>query len=435
METGSFEDLRRIASIRHAVPELNGGETDYLAPEAPPGVFACLRKGPRLAVPLVNLNGTRTAGNVKLPDGRTFKIDLPPLGFTVLRPDGGNLPPKPAPYVSPHVAMADVPEVTLAEQYTNAVGDVVRIYRLSGCGRWFANTAEGAFESPCFPPHGDRKRHGSPFYRFERGGNLIWDGRLHPFGFTAEYARFGGIGRKSAVVATACHSRARVSLLDSHGNADCLHAEVVSPADAPAPVAWKTVPAEEIRAPEAGTGDRRLRTVVGGWMFDDGKLRVHLQRNGALRGVWRRENDAWRRLSGAVYLKARGEKTYDQASDVEPIATLSRDVDGSLRLSFDGVLRNIRRTGKMPDGTSYHTVCTLDGNTGAVIETSFKTDAASKGAETVLTMEALDDGVKQTITGENTPERLVRGGAVELKWAGRPGVCGGAVFLFPHGRP
>lgn len=289
-EVGSFEDLRRIASIRHAVPELNGGETDYLAPEAPSGVFACLRKGPGLAVPLVNLNGVRVAGDVRLPDGRTFKIDLPPLGFTVLRPDGGTLPS--------------------------------------------------------------------------------------------------------------------------------------------APVAWTTVPATAVRAPEVGTGDSRLRMVVGGWMFDDGKLRVHLQRNGALRGVWRRENNAWRRLSGSIYLKAEGEKTYDQASDVEPIATLSREDDGTLRLLFDGVLRNIRRTGKMPHGTSYHTAYTLGGTAGVVIETSFKVDAAGKGSETVLTMDGLDDGVKTTISRETTPERFVHGTAADLKWIGGPGATGGATFIF-----
>ena len=429
-EVGSFEDLRRIASIRHAVPELNGGETDYLAPEAPPGVFACLRKGPGLAVPLVNLNGVRTAGDVRLPDGRTFKIDLPPLGFTVLRPDGGTLPSAPEPYVSPHVAVADVPDVTLAEHYTNAVGEVVRVYRLAGCARWFAHTAEGSFESPCFPSHGDRKRHASPFYRFARGGDLLWDGRLHPFGFTPDYARFGGIGRTSAVVASICDLRARVLLLDSHGAVECLHAEVVSPADSPAPVAWMTVPATAVRAPEVGTGDTRLRMVVGGWMFDDGKLRVHLQRNGALRGVWRRENNAWRRLSGSIYLKAEGEKTYDQASDVEPIATLSREDDGTLRLSFDGVLRNIRRTGKMPHGTSYHTAYTLGGTAGVVIETSFKVDAAGKGSETVLTMDGLDDGVKTTISRETTPERFVHGTAADLKWIGGPGATGGATFIF-----
>ena len=376
-EVGAFEPLRRIFQLRRAVRELRGGETDYLAPEAPPGVFACLRKGPGLAVPLVNLNGTRTTGDVKLPDGRTFKIDLPPLGFTVLLPNGGALPPAPPPYESPHVVVADETKATLVDQHTNAVGEVVRVYRLSGCARWFAHTAEGAFESPCFPPHGDRKRHSSPFYRFERGGNLLWDGRLHPFGFTSEYARFGGIGRKSAIVAVADDSLARVSLLDSYCKEDGLHVEVVSSLNSPTPVAWKTVPLEEVRAPETGTGDPRLRTVVGGWMFDDGKLRVHLQRNGALRGVWRCENGEWRKLSDAIYMKAEGEKTYDQASDVESVVKFMRDGDGVLRLSFDGALRNIRRSGKMPNGKTYRTAYSIGGAAGAVVEMSSDGEKAS----------------------------------------------------------
>ena len=429
-EEGAFEELRRIASIRHAIPELNGGETDYLAPEAPPGVFACLRKGPGLAIPLVNLNGVRTVGVVRLPDGRTFPIDLPPLGFTVLRPDSSEaLPPLPAPYVSPSVAVADVPQVTLVEQRTNAVGEVVRTYRLSGCARWFAHTAEGAFESPYFPPHGDRKRHASPFYRFARGGDLLWDGRLHPFGFTPAYARVGGLGRTCAIVGSVEDSGARVSLLNSYGTAECLHVEVVSSADGSAPVAWKTVPVEAVRAPEVETGDSRLRTVVGGWMFEDEKLRVHFQRNGALRGVWRREKGGWRRLSGAIYLKAEGEKTYDQASDVESIVSFSRAHDGTLKLSFEGVLRNLRRAGKMPNGTSYHTTYTLGGMVGAVIETSFKVDAAGKGAATILEMESLDKGVKPTILGTATPKPRTQEAVEELKWSG--GLDGGATFLFP----
>ena len=46
---------------------------------------------------------------------------------------------------------------------------------------------------------------------------------LSPIGFATEYAWFGGIGRKSAVVAALSDSSARVSLLDSHGSEECLH--------------------------------------------------------------------------------------------------------------------------------------------------------------------------------------------------------------------
>ena len=443
-EVGSFEDLRRIVAIRRAVPELNGGETDYLAPVAPPGVFACLRKGPKLAVPLVNLNGERVVGDVRLPDGRTFKMDLPPLGFTVFRPDDDNvLPPVPEPFVSPSVDVADAPEAVLVETRTNENGETVRVYRLSGCARWFAHTAEGAFESPCFPPHGDRRQHISTFYRLPRGGNLLWDGRLHPFGFTGEYARFGGIGRKFAIVATLNDPDARIVLLDSHGDAEGLHAEVTSSAGTEEPVTWRKVPAEAVRAPETGTGDPRLKTVVGGWEFDDGTLRVRLQRNGALRGVWRREDGEWRTLSGAIYLSAKApiwkysdEKAgptadYDQASDVEPFVKLSKDSDGSLTLSFKGVLRNINRSGKMANGTSYCTVYSLGGATGASLDTSFKTDAASKATATFLTVEELSDDVASTADGNAKPMKPEQGIAAGFTWEDGPGTAGRVAFSFP----
>lgn len=443
-ETGAFEELRRIVAIRRAVPELCGGETDYLAPEAPPGVFACLRKGPKLAVPLVNLNGERTVGDVRLPDGRTFKVDLPPLGFTVLRPDDGDaLPPVPAPFVSPHVDVVDAPEAVLVEMRTNENGETVRVYRLSGCARWFAHTAEGAFESPCFPPHGDRRQYTSTFYRLPRGGNLIWDGRIHPFGFTGEYARFGGIGRTHAVVASLNDPDAKIALLDSHGDADGLHAEVTSSAGTGEPVTWRTVPAEAVRAPENGTGDSRLKTVVGGWEFDDGTLRVRLQRNGALRGVWRRDGGEWKKLSGAIYLsakappwkysdaKAGSTADYDQASDVEPFAKLSRNQDGSLTLSIEGVLRNINRSGKMANGTSYRTVYSLGGAAGASLDTSFKTDAASKAIATFLNIQELSDEVAFTADGNAKPVKSEQGFSAGFKWEDGPGTAGRATFSFP----
>lgn len=444
METGSFEALRRIAAIRRAVPELNGGEADYLAPDAPAGVFACLRKGPKLAVPLVNLNGERAVGDVRLPDGRTFRIDMPPLGFTVLRPDDGNfLPPAAEPYVSRLVTAVDAPTAELADVSTNACGEVVRVYRLSGCARWFAHTAEGAFESPCFPPHGSRKPCISPFYRLPRGGNLVWDGRLHPFGFTGEYARFGGIGRKCAVVASLNDPDARIAILDSHGDAECLHAEVTSSAGTDEPVSWAKVPASAVRAPETGTGDLRLRTVVGGWEYDDGRLLVRIQRNGAIRGVWRREGDEWKRLSGAIYLsadapvwkyssaKAGSTAEYDQASDVEPFARLSKKVDGSLELSFSGVLRNKNRSGKMAGGTSYRTVCTLGGAEAFVLDTSFRTDPAGKATATVLKIDGLSDEITPVLEGDAEPVRTESGAASDLRWANGRESAGRAVLSFP----
>ena len=397
MEERSFEALRRIFAIRRSVPELCGGASDYLAPSAPPGVFACLRTGPGVAVPVVNLNGRRVKGEVALPDGRKLPFDLPPLGFDVLLP-GGVAKVASAPYVFPGVAAAESPRAELVGCSTNSCGETVRTYRLRGCTRWFAHTAEGTFESPVFPHHGDRRRRNSPFYRFKRGGDLLWDGSLHPFGFTAEHSAFGGVGSVFAVVAVVDDPDAKVSLLDSFGGVDCLHAEVISTKE----VSWRTVPAPEVRPPEVGTGDPRLLTVVGGWLFDDGLFRVHIQRNGAVRGVWRREDGAWRKLSGAICVKAEGETTYDQGSDVEPVATLRRLGDGTILLSFEGEIRNIRRSGKMPHGTSYHTVCSVGGASGVVIETSFKADPAS--------------GVSTTVDCEVKPEREIKGDAEVMTW-------------------
>ena len=118
--------------------------------------------------------------------------------------------------------------------------------------------------------------------------------------------------------------------------------------------------------------------------------------------IWRREDGAWRKLSGAICLKAEGETTYDQGSDVEPVATLRRRGDGTIILSFEGEIRNIRRSGKMPHGTSYRTVCSVGGGGGFVLETSFKADPAS--------------GVSTTVDCEVKPEREIKGDAEVMTW-------------------
>lgn len=132
MERGHSRVFRRIFAIRRALPELCGGEADYLSVEAPAGVFACLRKtGDHASVVLVNMAGTKVDGTVGVPQAvlpkklqsgavvsdlwsnRTVSgmtrqeerwslpVSLPPFGFTVLalRADGPvTVPVEPDPW-------------------------------------------------------------------------------------------------------------------------------------------------------------------------------------------------------------------------------------------------------------------------------------------------------------------------------------------------
>jgi hypothetical protein len=149
MERGHSRTFRRIFAIRQTLPELCGGEPDYLSPEAPAGVFACVRKmGDNASVVLVNFNGTTTEGLVRVPqaalpakvqgkavasdlwlnrpvrgvttasDQLSLPVSLPPFGFTVyaLRADAPvSVPVEPDPWAqaaagtSPSVNTAPAP--------------------------------------------------------------------------------------------------------------------------------------------------------------------------------------------------------------------------------------------------------------------------------------------------------------------------------------
>ncbi|MDO4582715.1 MAG: alpha-amylase family glycosyl hydrolase [Planctomycetia bacterium] len=99
-ELGNLEVYRKIFSIRHQLPELQGGDADYTSVQVPDGVFAALRtKEENRSVVLVNFHPTPVDFTLELPvtectDMMTGKvlsvregkqqISLPPYGYTVL---------------------------------------------------------------------------------------------------------------------------------------------------------------------------------------------------------------------------------------------------------------------------------------------------------------------------------------------------------------
>ena len=67
LDNGSGEIFRRILRLRRDLPEMGGGEPDYLAPQVPKEIFACLRKGENYALPLVNFSDKKVSFLVKIP--------------------------------------------------------------------------------------------------------------------------------------------------------------------------------------------------------------------------------------------------------------------------------------------------------------------------------------------------------------------------------
>ena len=67
-EEGNFYHFRRLFALRNALPELQGGDTDYLCVDAPPGLFAVLRKKEdNVSVVTINFNDKPIEGVLKIP--------------------------------------------------------------------------------------------------------------------------------------------------------------------------------------------------------------------------------------------------------------------------------------------------------------------------------------------------------------------------------
>lgn len=114
MENGSGEIFRRILRLRRDLPELGSGKPDYLAPQVPDEIWACLRRGDETALPLVNFSDRKQHFQVNIPlrdlpescrnlknicdewndtaipvsvnaDSISIPVELPPYGMTLLR--------------------------------------------------------------------------------------------------------------------------------------------------------------------------------------------------------------------------------------------------------------------------------------------------------------------------------------------------------------
>ena len=114
MENGSGEIFRRILRLRRDLPELGSGKPDYLAPQVPDEIWACLRRGGETALPLVNFSDRKQHFQVNIPlrdlpescrnlknirdewndtaipvsvnaDSISIPVELPPYGMTLLR--------------------------------------------------------------------------------------------------------------------------------------------------------------------------------------------------------------------------------------------------------------------------------------------------------------------------------------------------------------
>ena len=493
MEDGAFEQYREILRTRAALEELRRGDSDPVGVAAPDGVFACLRStAENASVVLANFNAEPVRGTVRAPGYPPFEIALGPLGYAVKRVKGEPVETavtKVEPFVPPRtyplkplegVASARTFEldvggrkVPVRAELRNEKNWIVRAnYRLElkqeGKGwrlrtlrpdgkpftgarlflqvpsaeRWFARTAEGLFESPCFirctaydDRPGDWSMGHSPIHGARR-----WQNRAHPFGFTSETAAVGcTLGDRALEFVGFC-SRDNVEIWDRIGK-DEGFAVVVSGGELK--LDFADVPAAEaVRRGAPETGDARLKVAVGGWLWDDGWLQVMIRRNGAIGWVRRKEGEVWKTVVRSAELMTStgtgGTKNcIGSATEIcrqrfenDPAVRMRKLPDGRVRLAISNAwLRGQNLdSGRMKKPIAYRETFTLGDPDGFELSLRFTTSrdlTAEEGrlgfefelatpSEKPLPFELVGLTFAGAVQGENRR----RGGFQGLYWLG-----------------
>ena len=407
-EDGCFETWRRILRIRREVPELTRGSCDYDSVTAPDGVFACLRDcAEDASLVLVNFNGRQTRGIVSHRYGET-SIDLAPFGYDVCRVRGSPLPDFDAPaWVPPdfgptapvtvelrrrdgqplapgdyRLEQEDMEKGTrwrVADLGGLAAGDVQLVVRLPGAERWFAHAADGDFESPFVVRHPGWDKVGSDLFHQPREGAVRWRSSLHPFGFSPDRACVGGgRGNEAWRVSGIDAHKAEALVLDRLGTEPSL-AVAIRADDEDALVCDVTtlhpsLITHDSRRKAPITGLPELTAVMAGWEWESGDLRVRIQRNGTLRGVWQREGqgEPWCRILSEASVETDtgtgrramfggpGARECKQSLEFDCPMSFWREPDGTVHLDFGpGDLRAYGRSAMMVSPIWFRTRYTL----------------------------------------------------------------------------
>lgn len=436
-EDGCFEAWRRILKIRREIPELTGGTCDYVCVSVPEGVFACLRKlGERESVALVNFTGKRIVSEAKY-EGKKIPFDLPPFGYAIVSEKKHQLMDwDTTPWTPPRRTESGACTSVLKRQ---ANGGVERIVRLPGADRWFARTAEGDFESPFFVRHPGYEVAGSSVYHRQQEGAVRWSSSLHPFGLTTDRSMVGCCrGMEAVVVSGFDPSRVEVCVLDRLGKDLGLAISIRAREEKDLSVHIEEMPVSCL--PKSGdslTGIPELTTVMSGWEWQSGDLKVRVQRNGCLRGVWKREGRQWRRKirSGYVYTNTgigrknlfggRGAAECKQSEEIDCPVKIWRDEKDNVHLKFgEGDLRAYGRSGKMktPIWYSMHYVFTPE-SPCFVVECAMRVERSFAVGEGELSLRVYpSDGscsseIFRMISSQGAPVTLSEsGGLLTYNW-------------------
>lgn len=318
--------------------------------------------------------------------------------------------------------------------------NVQLVVRMPSAERWFAHAADGDFESPFLVRHPGWDKVDSQLFHRPREGAMRWRSSLHPFGFTPDRACVGGVfaDGSAAVLRGVDSGKAEVLVLDRVGAEpglaiairsdaiDGLSCETLFPkiatvieqtdlfaADAAHDFA-NAVRREQISLFSSAlsaspreetsslTGIPELATVMAGWEWESGNLRVRIQRNGTLRGVWRRDGpDApWRRILAEASIETdtgsgrramfggAGSRECKQSLEFDCPMSFWREPDGTVHLDFGpGDLRQYGRSAMMVSPVWFRTRYTLrPGDDSFRLESAVSAERAFAAGEGTLAL-------------------------------------------------
>ena len=417
-EDGHSAVFARVLKMRQMLPELSVGKADYRVCRTSPGAWSCLRDdGKNQTIPVINFNPRKSKVKVSFPANRvaakefvnelwyqrklpvirkgktaSVEVELPAYGFTLLR--FGNVPAGAAPLLPPAPGESLLPfkEVARTEN--------VVIYRIPQYGDpiWYrAETACGMVEDrfrtrhPYYPPMLTN------MYSNPLGHNTLWSSLFQPFGFTEDQARLTLFNARGSVSFSfpMKNRPAGVFLTDQFGDVQDPHVVIVKNIPS-TPLSGKgtlgRISTAKTPAAETVSGDCRLHRIAGGWLYDNGKIRLRIANSGTLVGFWTKKNGKWQLKLEHLAITMRGgygpgHKTYTSANEMEGMGYFEKQDDGSLLLRFYGRPRGGHFYDILKPGTvEYYMAYTLNNSDSFALSAGVRPGVYPAGKEMTLSL-------------------------------------------------
>ena len=392
VEDGHSEIISKILKIRSIVPELSTGKADYRIIKSSDGVFTCLRYDKEnFAIPLVNFNPEKVTAQIEFPisvfggksdtalfdlwnnkiikyslDKQTakFEIEIPAYSFTVVTNrkfevdtnknfEVGNAQLPYSAFILDNNGLTPIKlnsESDVSQKLDKNQSLVIRIDE---------NSDELFYQvSSIFGTVGDKFRTRHPFYNsmcnnmysLPSGHNVLWSSVTQPFGFATENSKISFYSAKGSVsfAFTDQNRPAGVFLLDRIGKDHAPFLVIAKEIpDSPLKIAGESVEFKisadkKYLIPEAvETTDKFLKRFPGGWIFDNGKLKLRIGSNGNLIEAWQKNGNAYNSILKDWKLDMRGgfirENEYFTSSyELETYCLFDKQANGNLKLQFFG---------------------------------------------------------------------------------------------------